>query len=577
MELSTYKDEPIAGAITDLWDQLSRERDLWLNRLSDLRSYLFAPDTSHTEVTKAGWQNKARVPKITQIYDNLGAQYLSALFPNENWVTFEGYKQEDMNTDNMVEMYLRHKLRESDFITVARQLISDWIWSGQTCAGVEHIREYTQSNVNPDNKILKYHGAKSFRVSPYDYVIESRATSYDESIFIRRKLVPRASLFSHNNETSFLQYDEKVLQSAKDVVGWSRENEDALKDIDLAIDGFSTPQDYFQSGMVEIFEFWGDFYNKDTGEYLKNQTIGIIDRIGVLWNQPNPMWNGKRPYTVTGWRQRPDNLTAQGPLEMLVGLQYRIDFLENAKADILDLTIHPRVDVFGDPVDEYSMDPGSINEMGQDAKVQYNSPDASVLNVSGEIFRLMELMEEMAGAPKQTAGLRTPGEKTAFEVSQLNEGASKMFLEKTKHFELSFLKPHLNNYYTLTAMYFSVDDTFKVLDDVTGAMQIIPATKEQVIRDGNFKLHGSENYGKKNQRLLDLRDGINLLYSNERTAAHVDSIALDNVVARELDWENLGIIKPYAGLTEQIDGQMAMQLHQQQVQKDFGQMMPQGE
>ena len=576
MELGVYKDEPIANAVVHRWEELARERDAYLDRLSDLRSYLFSPDTSHTEVNKLGWQNKTRTPKLTQIYDNLIAQYISALFPNDRWVSFEGTNIEDMQKENLVETYLRHKLKESNFITSARELIADWIFTGQACGGIEHVHETTNSIRNPEEEIVKYHGAKSFRVSPYDFVIESRAPTYEDSVFIRRRLVPRTSLANHDNETSFLIYDKEVVKQTQDITGWVRETEDALKDTDLAVDGFSTPQEYFQSGMIEIFEFWGDFYNKNTGEYLKNHTIGVVDRMGVLWDQPNPMWNGQRPYTITGWRNRPDNLYAQGPLEQLVGMQYRIDHLENAKADILDLTIHPRVDRFGDAVDDYDLGPGAVNDHGVEGKVQYNAPDASVLQVNSEIFNLMNLMEEMAGAPKQTAGLRTPGEKTAFEVSQLNEGAQKMFLEKTKHFETTFLKHHLNNFYTMGAMYHSIKDTFRVLNDSTAVMELIPASKDDVIRDGNFKLRGSENYGRRNQILIDLRDGLGTLYQNERTAAHIDSLAVDNMIARELDWEDYNIIKPYAGLTEQVDGQMAMEMHQKELQEEMGMEMPQG-
>lgn len=574
MELGVYKNEPLANAVVDLWEQLSRERDAHMDRLSDLRKYLFAADTSKTENNKNGWKNKTRTPKLIQIYDNLMAQYLSALFPNERWVSFEGRTAEDMQQEDLVETYLRHKLKESNFITTARELLSDWVISGVCCAGVEHVHETIRSNVDAEREIVKYHGAKSFRVAPNDFVMASRSPNYETSPFIRRRLIPRASLLNHNNDTSFLQYDEKVLQQLHDMSGWVRDNVDAIKDIDLLVDGFNTPLEYYQSGMVEVFEFWGDFYNKDTGEYLPNHTIGVVDRMGVLWNEPNPMWNGQRPYTITGWRERPDNLYAQGPLELLTGMQYRIDHLENAKSDILDLTIHPRVDIFGDPVDDYDMGPGAENVFGVDARVQYNAPDVSALQLNNEIYNLMNLMEEMAGSPKQTAGMRTPGEKTAFEVSSLNEGAMKLFLEKTKHFEMSFMRHHLNNFYTVLGMYFSVEDTFKVLDNATDTMSIIPVSKEALIRDGNLKLHGSENYGRRNQILVDLRDGLGTLYQNERTAAHIDSLAVDTMIARELDWEQYSIIKPYSGLTEQVDGQLAMQMHQKQRQEEMGEELP---
>ena len=42
-----------------------------------------------------------------------------------------------------------------------------------------------------------------------------------------------------------------------------------------------------------------------------------------------------------GWRPRPDNLYAMGPLDNLVGMQYRIDHLENLKSDVFDQIAYP--------------------------------------------------------------------------------------------------------------------------------------------------------------------------------------------------------------------------------------------
>ena len=54
--LGIYESDSIANYIVDMWRQLSDERDVHLNRLTDLRSYLMSPDTSYTEVNKNGWK-----------------------------------------------------------------------------------------------------------------------------------------------------------------------------------------------------------------------------------------------------------------------------------------------------------------------------------------------------------------------------------------------------------------------------------------------------------------------------------------------------------------------------------------
>lgn len=55
-------------------------------------------------------------------------------------------------------------------------------------------------------------------------------------------------------------------------------------------------------------------------------------------------WLGKTSIVHAGWRYRPDNLWAMGPLDNIVGMQYRIDHLENLKADAMDLAVPSSLD-----------------------------------------------------------------------------------------------------------------------------------------------------------------------------------------------------------------------------------------
>jgi len=101
-------------------------------------------------------------------------------------------------------------------------------------------------------------------------------------------------------------------------------------------DGFGSLQEYYGSGLVEIIEATGDFHDQETGELFKDHIITIIDRTKVARSVPNSRWLGGSSVVHAGWRLRPDNLYAMGPLDNLVGMQYRIDHLENLKADVFD-------------------------------------------------------------------------------------------------------------------------------------------------------------------------------------------------------------------------------------------------
>ena len=133
-----------------------------------------------------------------------------------------------------------------------------------------------------------------------------------------------------------------------------------------------------------------------------------------------------------------------GPLDNLVGMQYRIDHLENLKADVFDMIAHPIAKVQGF-VEDFSFGPGEKIYVGEDGNVEFMRPDTTALNADTQIAILENKMEEMAGAPRQAMGIRTPGEKTAFEVQTLDNASSRVFMNKVSYFERNFLEPLIND------------------------------------------------------------------------------------------------------------------------------------
>jgi hypothetical protein len=93
--------------------------------------------------------------------------------------------------------------------------------------------------------------------------------------------------------------------------------------------------------MIELLEFEGDIYDMDTDQLLLGQKIIVVDRKFIGVSEPTKSWLGRSNKEHAGWRFRPDNLMAMGPLDNLVGMQYRVDHLENLKADVFDLIAIP--------------------------------------------------------------------------------------------------------------------------------------------------------------------------------------------------------------------------------------------
>ena len=79
-----------ARNIANMWDVFNKQRREKIDEWKELRNYLFATDTSTTSNQTLPWKNSTTLPKLTQIRDNLHSNYLSALFPNDQWLRWEG-------------------------------------------------------------------------------------------------------------------------------------------------------------------------------------------------------------------------------------------------------------------------------------------------------------------------------------------------------------------------------------------------------------------------------------------------------------------------------------------------------
>ena len=76
------------------WDNArEQKKEQW----RELRSYIYATDTKHTTNAKLPWSNSTTLPKLTQIRDNLYANYVATMFPKRKWLNWEGVTEQDEN------------------------------------------------------------------------------------------------------------------------------------------------------------------------------------------------------------------------------------------------------------------------------------------------------------------------------------------------------------------------------------------------------------------------------------------------------------------------------------------------
>jgi hypothetical protein len=116
----------------------------------------------------------------------------------------------------------------------------------------------------------------------------------------------------------------------------------------------------------------------------------------------------------------------------------------------------------------------------------------------------MRNMEELAGAPKQAMGVRTPGEKTAFEVQALENAAGRIFQQKIQKFEEQFVEPLLNQMLEVARRNISPAETVKVLDDDFAVQQFLTIKPEDLNQKGKLFPIGARHFAKQAQVIQNL-------------------------------------------------------------------------
>jgi hypothetical protein len=303
-------------------------------------------------------------------------------------------------------------------------------------------------------------------------------------------------------------------------------------------DGFNSIQLYYESNYVEVLTFYGHIYDKEADQYLGNRIITVVDRAYVLSNRETESWFGSPPIFHVGWRPRPDNLYAMGPLDNLVGLQYRIDHLENLKADVFDQIAYPIKIIRGD-VEAFTWQPGEEIYVGEEGDVSYLAPDATALNADMQIDILQNRMEELAGAPRQAMGIRTPGEKTAFEVQSLQNSASRIFEHKTAHFERVFLEPIVNSMVEIGRRYMDNHEVIPVNRDKDNTQYFTEIKKADLLAEGSLYPIGARHFAERARRVQNITTLMQLKQQDKSVAPHISGKVTAEIIAHELGEDRL--------------------------------------
>ena len=558
-----YDKDVLAVKIADMWVKWDSARIPWKSNKQELRNYLFATSTRDTSNSKLPWKNSTVTPKLTQIRDNLHANYMAALFPNEDWFYWE-------STDKTPELvkkraaiinYMKQKLKASNFQLLVSQMVYDYIDQGNVFVTHDYVRDIVGTTV-------RYIGPKAYRLDPGDIVMNPVSDTFDNSPVVRRMLKSVGDLLNDVETKPSLKYDKAVIAKVMQYRRELRDDPEMRKSTNLSIDGFGSIDDYLDSDMVELLEFWGNIYDPISQKLYKNQIITIIDRMFVLRMKENDNWLGGKPMYHCGWRLRPENLWAQGPLDQLVGLQYRIDHLENLKADVFDLIAYPVIKIKGNTVEEFEYGPGEMVFVGDEGDVEFLRPDATALQADIQINELMNRMEELAGAPKQAMGIRTPGEKTKFEVQTLENAAGRIFQSKVSWLERNILEPLLNGMLADAVSNFEGVERIRSVDKDFGTEIYVEVTKDDLMASGKLYPMGARHFAEQAKFIQELAQTIQVVQAIPTVAAHMSGKAIARAIEENMGWSNYMIVQDNISIMEQAETQRLINQASEDIQTE---------
>jgi hypothetical protein len=559
--------DQLAIQITEKWLEWDMLRQPKKQDWEEIRRYVYATDTSHTSNSQLPWKNKTTVPKLCQIRDNLYANYVATLFPQRKWLTWEANNKDanSVRKRDAIINYTTWMIEQPSFKEEMDKIILDYIDFGNCMPTVEWIDERVQTT---NMTQMGYIGPGARRINPLDIVMNPTAESFRSSPKIVRSVTSLGELkdkleklsTDENREEyqALWNYFKDIRRNASTFEGdWQQR--DAL----YSVDGFGSFRDYLCSDSVEVLTFYGDLYDKDNDTFLKNYVITVVDRHKLIGKKPNPSYFGYPPIFHAPWRRKQDNLWGMGPLDNLVGMQYRMDHVENMGADIWDLVTYPVQKVTGF-VEDFTWQPGEKIFVSEEGNVELVVPDVNVMQGDMKIERLESIMEIMAGAPREAMGFRTPGEKTKYEVQRLENAAARVFQNKIKQFEEQVVEPLLNAMLELARRNLTGSTVIRVFDDDLKIATFQTLTVEDITGIGRIKPIAARHFAEQAELVQNLTS---LTGSGLWPAVqpHFSGIGLARLIEEIFNIQQYGIVNTNVALAEQADAQKQINALQQQV------------
>lgn len=543
----------IATHVSMMYDSFQMYRTTNRAKWQELESYLYATDTTSLKGSSSH-DHTTHIPVLAELKEELEAIMYATVLPHEDFLSWVPFTQDSAAKDvrKKIMAFIKNRHSLNGFDKVFRKLIQDLVMYGNCFVKVNYV----------DNRVngVGYVGPKPVRLSPYDIVFDPTRADFDKTPKIVRAVMTIGEFIAWTKTLPDVDQGlvERMKRRRQTVTSLSRT--ELNKANQYTPDGFNDIQAYYKSGVVEVLQFYGDVFDEENFEVRPNRCAIVVDRVDLVTEYDEPTPN----IFKAGWSDKPDNLWSQGPLDKVVGLNYQINHRENSKSDALDRFIFPDKVFIGDVEEVYNEETGQTYYLAPEGGgVQDISPDTTVLTADMHQDKLMAYARAAAGLPPQLLGFRTPGEKTAFEVQNLDSAALRKFIHKAAQFEMDLLEP------TVRAEILIGRDNFHTVlqaisTDDEGIPIMLQVTREDLSANGKLVPVGARRFSRQNQQMSMINQ---LANSNlgQLIGQHINSFNLARVVEDLGGFGNYEFIDKFAAIVEAGEAQMQQSMQEQEL------------
>ena len=557
--------DPVSRSISEKYQYWLNAKQGWEANYRASLQYLFATDTRDiTDLQGSPYSASTHIPKLTQVRDIVTTYYLESLFSLADYVKWQGMTLDDLTIKkaNTIEDFVKQMLDDGNFKETVSKLVEDYFDAGNAFA-------MPVWRVDKNDQGTYWEGVVAQRIDPLDIVFDPVVGNFKDTPKIIRTVLSMGDLkvLAEAGDDTMKQAFEKMRKQREEIRAIFTNGDEIIND-ELAIAGFSSLSEYYMSDTVEVLTFIGTLYECDTDTLHKDKKITIVDRSILLKEEDMEGICNNNYIFKAGWRDRKNVLWSMSPIENLLGMQYRIDFLENKKADVYDYVANPVIVKRGEVSYPEVISPGAEIDCDKDSDVHYLTPDTTILSSDNQVAIYENRIEMFAGAPREAAGFRTPGEKTAFEYAQLMNASSRIFNRKIQKFEHEIFEPLINACFQLYLKRKAGQQvairTWNYEKDIP---DVVTVNVNELSGQGALKAVGTTYYSDKAQVAQNLQMlSQNPLFTDEAVRANFSPTMLGRVFANVTGLDKFNdLFRKNSRLFETADQQILVSRLMQQV------------